>query len=393
MSWYFDQAIKSNAILLDGANLDNKSFPLFTVFKNELISLANGEGLELGYTYPGGQNNLRELIAKQESNLEETPIKMEDIVVNSGGCSGTFDNLFRILSKYHNSGRNKVVVPIPSYPEIFKSLDYNKLSTTYLPTLRKNGFQPTAEELMDHMDSQTVAIFLTNPGNPSCTYIDNAQMEKITQIAKRYGCYLIVDAIFEESPGANKGQKTFHSCKYYDKLIKIKGFSKDRPQLNDLRLGWSVSKNEELNKHLMNSAEVSDYSNSTILERIAIKDMINRTSNTNVNYNNELFNYQKNIKAGLIKGVSLLKNHYCIQDVIEPKAGNIIFARVKDNQLISDSHNLFLYFLNKCNTLVSPGNIFKAPQDELWFRITMSQSPQNFEKNIKKILKSLEDIQ
>ena len=41
MSWYFDQAIKSNAILLDGANLDNKSFPLFTVFKNELIKNYN----------------------------------------------------------------------------------------------------------------------------------------------------------------------------------------------------------------------------------------------------------------------------------------------------------------------------------------------------------------
>jgi aspartate aminotransferase len=388
MTWYFDQGLAQGAVLLDGSNLDGKTFPLFSCFRSELVDVADGKGSELGYSYPGGRNNLRKLLAEHQSNIEDTRITKEHILVNSGGCSGTFDSIFRTLRS--NEKRNEVLLPVPCYPEIIVSVEYNHLKPILIHTNQKNYFHPTAQDIEKNISSQTVAIFLVTPGNPVCTYLNSEVLAEITQIAREHDVWLIVDAIFEESPGASKKQHIFQTCSSYEKLIKIGGWSKDRPQLNDLRLGWSICRNAQMNALLLKAAEISDYSNSTLVERLAIKDMEYRVQLSDPTYTDELLKYHEQVIQGLTDARNLFSRHSQIETVIQPEAGNVLFIKVKPQKEISTSHDLFFYFLNTCNVLVSPGNIFYMPNDELWFRITMSRSPKDFLTYTQKILNSLE---
>lgn len=405
MSWYFDRGIEKGALLLDGANLNKNAFPLFSAYSQELRLIALGEGEELGYSYPGGKNRLRTLIAEHESVLEHHQFQKEDVIVNAGGCSGTFDNIFRIIkSESGSSGRDEIIIPIPFYPEIAKSALFNGLKPVYVTTMRETAFQPNPQEVVEKVSGRTAAIFLTTPGNPACTYLPHDAVKGISDIARDLGSYLVFDSIFEESPGAGVSQNIFHAAGDYDKIIKIKGWSKDRPQLNDLRLGWSVCKNHAINEKLLLAAEVSDFSNSTIAERIAIVDMTLRTKmdrlssgkagtdETLATYISETLTYKGKILNGMNRAIGALKASPAIADVIMPDAGNVIFAMLNDTPKLGTTHDLFFYLLNRGNILVSPGCIFNAPKNQLWYRTTMSIEPDEFLENTNKVLKLLEDL-
>ncbi len=405
MAWYFDRGLERGAVLLDGANLSKDAFPLFDAYKQELYLIAEGKGLELGYSAPGGQSELRRLIAQHQSYLEERSFTKDNVVVNSGGCSGTFDNLFRVLkSESIGTDREEIIIPVPFYSEIGKSVLFNRLKPVFVETDRANNFQPTAKDIEHVLSKKTLAVFLTNPGNPACNYISPEAIREISYSAKGCGSYLIMDSIFEESPGTATRPAVFDLAEDYERLIKITGFSKDRPQLNDLRLGMSISLDPKINQLLVQAAEVSDFSSSTIAERIAMADMDLRVKLDSQNqadretdpklerYVLDIQEYHAKIKKGMEEAISILGSSCCIDDFIRPEAGNVVFARVKDGLGIADTHELFMSILTRGNILVSPGKIFKAPRDELWYRTTMSVEPDIFADRTRKLLTLVEEI-
>ena len=395
--WYFDVALERNAIMLDEANLKSSTFPLFSLISQELVDISLGKGLSLGYSYPGGKKSLRKLIAENESYLEGVDINSEEVIVNSGGCSGTFDNIFRILSSdIAKTGRNQIVLSAPLYPEVLTSIKFNGLEPILVPTKFENGFQPTSEEISDAVTKNTAAIFVVSPGNPSCKYIPQSELIKIAKLSEKMGAYMIHDAVFDESPSAQRGTGIMHYP--YDKIIKIKGLSKDRPQLNDLRIGWCISRDGNLNPRLMNAAEVSAFSNSTISERLVLVDMKyrimlkeNRLEEGVSLYAQELTKYQKTIEEGMNSSMQLMNAHPLIDRITIPEAGNIIFARVSESVGLKNSDQLFDYLLDKKNIMVSPGHLFLPPPEEIWFRVTMNRDPKEFSGYIKTMLEALGD--
>ncbi|OGO85904.1 MAG: hypothetical protein A2Y24_07205 [Clostridiales bacterium GWE2_32_10] len=214
-------------------------------------------------------------------------------------------------------------------------------------------------------------------------------------------CYIVVDAIFEESPNAKRIFQAFKNSSNYYKLIKLKGLSKDTPQLTDLRLGWSICKNQYFNERLLTLSEVTNFSNSTFLESLATIDLQNRVwadnqvNNEYVNiYKNEKDLYHRKIKAGLDRGIKIFEQSKIVDKVISPDAGNILFVKISDSVKskinVKNDHDMFVYVLEKANILITPGHVFGISSDELWFRITMSKSIENFEAGINKLLTVLE---
>jgi|GEM_PF-2334799 len=406
MTWYFDRGLERGALLLDGANLDKGAFPLFSAYKDELAEIAAERGPELGYSYPGGKKELRQLIAERESALEGVPLGPESVVVNSGGCSGTFDNLFRVLSRRaRTDGRSKMIVPTPTYPEIIKSLKYNGLEHIPLETSFERGFQPSPEEIATLSGKDVACIFLVTPGNPACRYLPREDLEEIAGIAKRGGAVLAVDQIFEESPLAERTVESFKASGNYPLLVKLKGFSKDRPQLNDLRLGWSVCLDPALNAELTEAGEVSDYSNSTITERLAIADMRLRNAlgkggsypglsqGDLERYSAELTRYQRKVGEGVKGALEILSASPAIEKFVVPQAGNVIYAKAKGGARgIQSDHELFVSILEGENILVSPGSIYGSPGGDLWYRTTMSIEPEKFLEGTRKVVRHLENL-
>lgn len=404
MAWYFEKGLEKSAELLDDSNFCRDTFPIINSLEKELPNSIFKEA-ELGYSYPGGKKSLRSLIAEHESYLEETPIHTENIIVHGGGCTGAIDNIFRTISKKCSKKRKlNVIIPVPVYPEIIKSVRYNGFNPIYLKTKRENGFQPTINEVNEVRDKDTNAIFITTPGNPAGVYINQQELIKIINLAIKEDYYFIIDSIFEETTLNFINQNIFQGLTNKSKIIKIKGWSKDRPQLNDLRLSWTVSKNQEINDDLIEVETISKYSASKLSQLIAMIDIKYRLLQDKIKSNEKvcsekekliksyianLHDIYSKINSGMKKAIKLMLENDCIVDVVTPDVGNLIFVRARDNPKIKNSHELFLYLLDNANIAVTPGSLFFAPEKELWFRLSMTKKPDIFVDNVRKILYTL----
>lgn len=106
-------------------------------------------------------------------------------------------------------------------------------------------------------------------------------------------------------------------------------------------------------------------------------------------YESELNQTYSKIAYGIKEAVGLLQKNDCVEDVIVPEAGNLLFVKIHKSRTIRNSHSLFLYLLEHANVAVAPGNLFFTPEEELWFRISMTRDPEIFLENVQKILYTL----
>jgi aspartate/methionine/tyrosine aminotransferase len=406
MAWYFDIGIERGALLLDASNLDWFEFPLYDCVRKEIYRTLEdpSEDMDWGYSYPGGKKNLRKLIAIHESYLEKAKITEEDVIVVGNGVTGVFNFISQFLLKESQTNhKNQIIYPVPAYAGLMKSIEYYGLIPVIFKTLRSNNFCPTHKEVVNCYNDKVAAIILSNPGNPACNLIDDEELKKIIDFAREKDIYVIIDSIFEESPSIGKKHfRNFNISDNYEKLIKIKGFSKDTPQLGDLRLGWSVSKNNYFNYKMLELNEITNFSNSTFLESLAIVEMQYRVwSNSNENdesiqkYKREKETYQNKIISGLSLAIEYLKEINIVEDIIIPDVGNILFIKISDSVKkktgINNSHDMFVYILEKANILITPGHVFGIEIEELWFRVTMSRNEVLFYNGLKKIISVLEE--
>ena len=400
MSWYFDKALDRKAILLDGSNLNWFAYPLFDCIKDEINRTLNSPqpNMDWGYTYPGGLTKFRELIALHESFIEKTGIEKEDVIIGGNGVTGVINFICRFLSEEaKKTGKNELIYPVPSYSGLLMCFSSYDLKPVVVQTEREENFCISFDTISEKFNKKTAAILITNPNNPACCYFNDNKLKKIFEFAVKNDLYIILDAIFEESPSRNpKFIQAFNITKNYNKLIKIKGFSKDIPQLSDLRLGWSISKNKNFNDKMLEYGEATNYSNSSFLEELGKQVMQHRVwldqgiENESVaKYKSNLEYYHKKIFYGLDKALELLGKSTVFNDHIIPDAGNIIFASIDKDICIKkgiyDSHELFLYILEKTNILVTPGHVFGLDFDKLWFRITVSKEPEVVFDSLKQI--------
>lgn len=404
MSWYFDIGLSKGALLLDASNLDWFDFPLFLNIKKEIYRTLEDptEDMDWGYSYPGGKNKLRELIALHESFLENVDIQKKNVIVGGNGVTGVLNFVAQFLCKKGKElNKNEIIYPQPAYAGLLKSLDYYSFDVKKIKTQNSNGFIVTYEEIKNAISDNTLAVLITNPGNPVCNFMSKEEFYKIVDICIKKDIYIIWDAIFEESPKTNYVKyNVFKKFNYYDKLIKIKGFSKDIPQLSDLRLGWSISFSDEFNNEMLELSEITNYSNSTFLEALGIVEMQHRVgvdqkiNNESINtYIEEKKNYWNKINDIKLEAINYLKSNKIISCCFDQECGNIIFARVNDivkqTKNIKTNHDLFVYIMKKCNILITPGHVFGTDINELWFRVTVSRNKNDFLNGLKKICETL----
>lgn len=401
MSNYFEIAEQQGGVLLDASNFPLDVYPIMTHVRNTFMDIAQGK-FELGYDNPGGSYTLRELIADHESHLEGISLNRSNVAVSSGGVTGAFDNIFRYLARIYESS-SEVIIPIPAYPEIERAVSYNGLTPVRVDTTYENGFQPTLQDIAEKCNKKTACVFITSPGNPYSKRISEDTLLKIIGIAGKFGAYIVLDAIFEEA-NLNPSSQPFLSVSNYPRLIKIKGLSKDRPHMNDFRIGWSISKDYNIIHGLSLASEVAGFCVSKTIDALATSEMRLRVQ-TNTqdsrktsspefkSYMEELSRFYSMINRGLELSDALLINHPAVEKYCIPDAGNLIFVQVKkefaEKKGIITEDDLFLYLLESTGIGITPGHVFGTNPEELWFRVTMTKHPEYFKQQLEKVIEAL----
>lgn len=402
MNEYFDIGLARHALLMDASNLDWFTFPLFNCIRNEIYRTLEDpdEDMDWGYSYPGGKTRLRELIASHESKLEGETISKDNVIVGGNGTTGALNFVAQIIAKENGFKDDiEVIYPVPAYAGLMKSLTFYGLKPRVILMDKANDYKMTLSDVKNAYTDKTVALLITNPANPACLFIEPNELEKIVNFCINKNIYIIYDAIFEEAPMYNdKRVQIFKLAKDYPKLIKIKGFSKDIPQLSDLRCGWTICKNPDFINSLLELGEATNYSNSTFLEALGIVEMQMRVNVDNkdnskdtLKYIEEKEKYHKQIKSLFYDAYDyLLSEKDVVEHVVLPDAGNIMFITLNGDLChkkgVTTSHELFVYILEKENILVTPGNVFGLPLEDISFRITISRGHEQFMDGLKRII-------
>ncbi|WP_299013790.1 pyridoxal phosphate-dependent aminotransferase [uncultured Polaribacter sp.] len=195
----------------------------------ETLSYARSEGSEIYRT------KLAKYYVKNNIN-----VSADNIVVTTGGSEA----LLFTIGSITDPG-DEIIIPEPFYA------NYNGFSTAsgvkVVPVISKiedNFALPKIEDFEKLITSNTKAILICNPGNPTGYLYSEEELEKLKAIVLKHDLYLIADEVYREFAYNGLQHKSVLSVDgLEDNAIVIDSVSK-RYSMCGARIGCIVSKND-----------------------------------------------------------------------------------------------------------------------------------------------------
>jgi len=186
------------------------------------------------YTENPGIPELRSRIA--EIFTEDTGRKTEvgDVVVTTGAMAALYTTLMSIADP-----GDEVIVMSPSWPNYLMQMTLLGIRPVTVSTNETNGHVPTIEQLESAVSVRTKAVLLNSPCNPTGAVIDQTQMARIIDFARRADIYVISDEVYDKIVY----EGTHVSAASYDsdgRVVCIHSFSKTY-SMTGWRVGYAVA--------------------------------------------------------------------------------------------------------------------------------------------------------
>ncbi|WOL09197.1 hypothetical protein Cni_G17950 [Canna indica] len=160
---------------------------------------------------------------QRENNLNKSSVMV------TAGANQAFVNLVLMLCDPGDS----VVMFAPYYFNAYMSFQMTGITNILVGPTDPNTLQPDAEWLEKTLSNNPVPKLVTvvNPGNPSGAYIPETLLQKISDLCKRAGSWLVIDNTYEYF--MYDGLK--HSCIEDNHIVNVFSFSKAYGMM-----GWRV---------------------------------------------------------------------------------------------------------------------------------------------------------
>lgn len=189
------------------------------------------------YTPTSGIAELKEKICKY--TLENYGIEVSP--ANISVSSGAKQSIYNFLVCAVNPG-DEVVFPAPywvSYTEMVKLVYGQPIAVK-----PSSGLLCSFEELEKHITSNTKAIMLNTPNNPSGLIYGADFIEKVVNLCEERGIFLLMDDIYNKLvfDGVNVPSAFSFSKRKIDEsnIVSVNGVSKTF-SMTGFRIGWSVA--------------------------------------------------------------------------------------------------------------------------------------------------------
>jgi len=259
---------EGNGILLD-AN-ENSWGSTFT----NTNDLCNGKlNLELNRYPDPHQNAMKKFVG----NILSIP---KDNLFFGVGSDEIIDLLIRIFC---NPGKDKVIIPEPTYGMYKVACDVNDVST--VKVLLNDNFQVDLEEIRKNYSTRVKMIFLCSPNNPTGNLLNKRD---VISLCKEFNSIIVVDEAYIDFSGSGS---MINEIKEFPNLIILRTFSKAWG-LAGIRLGYCAA-NSEIIKLLF---KIKAPYNINTLTRFALEASINN------------FELKEKYVKGLVKERERLKN-------------------------------------------------------------------------------------
>lgn len=243
-------------------NLASSTGPHWSV---DALTQLGGAPLPLGdimlsYAPPQGAAGLRAAVAALHG-------VDPDHVVMTTGASEALSILLCLASR---PGGN-VVIPDPAYPAYGALAQSVGLNHQPYRMASANGFAQDPDAILATANSDTVAVILNTPHNPTGVVMARDAIETLAAMLAARSIPLIVDEVYHP---------LFHSRPQLSaagipNVIVISDLSKAM-SLPGLRAGWIIEADAETRKKIINARSYFTISGSPLLEHLAQHALINR---------------------------------------------------------------------------------------------------------------------
>lgn len=337
----------------------------------ELIAMADTDSLQLweqlrlGYTETRGLPLLRQEIAKMHNT-----VNADNVLI----CSGAEEAIYATMQILAHPGCHAVIVT-PCYQSHKTIPAYCGAEITEV-AIKPDGDQWKLDfnELENAVRNNTKFISINFPNNPTSYLPDRETFLKIVQLAKNIGAYLLSDEIYRHSE-QNESDRLPAACDIYEKGISLSGTSK-LWGLPGLRIGWLISHDTALLKHICSVKNYLSLCNSAPSEILTIMAIRAR---------NRIFNRNREIVLSNLKLLDAFFLQYA--DLFEwrrPNAGITAYTRLKApipvDQFVEK-------LIREQGVVLLPGSVYDDPRN--FFRIgfgraNMSEALAQFSSFVKR---------
>ncbi|PLR99940.1 pyridoxal phosphate-dependent aminotransferase [Bacillus sp. T33-2] len=323
------------------------------------------------YTPSGGLPALKKAIASKLKEDQGLDYALNEIIVTNGAKHGLY-TLFQVILDQGD----EVIIPIPywvSYPEQVKLAGGVPV---YVEGSETNGFKITAEQLRNAVTSNTRAVIINSPSNPTGMVYSREELEALGQVCLEHGILIISDEIYEKLiySGNRHVSVAEISPELKRQTILINGVSKSH-SMTGWRIGYAAGDRVIINA----MTDLASHSTSNPTTTAQYGTIAAYTgSQQPVEEMRQAFEERLDIifeKLTEIPGLSCIK----------PQGAFYLFPNVKEASALTGCKNVDEFaelLLTEARVAVIPGSGFGAPD---YIRLSYATSLEQLETAIERI--------
>ena len=193
---------------------------------------------EVKYEPTDGTPSLKKAIIRYTEENYDRVAAPQNIIVSDGAKQSLWNVLFALLNP-----QDEVIVLAPywvSYPEMVRMVG----GIPVIVTPEDGSFVPSFEEIGRVVGSDTKAIIVNNPNNPSGAVYPEGLIARITDLCESKGIYMICDDIYHKLVFDGKVAVPAYQCTSKDvensRVVAINGVAK-LYGMTGFRIGWVVA--------------------------------------------------------------------------------------------------------------------------------------------------------
>lgn len=310
----------------------------------------------LGYTESQGSPTLRSEICR----LYET-MQPDDILVHTGAEEAIFLFMFAAFKEYDH-----VIVHSPGYQSLAEVARAAGCDVSPWRAREENGWSLDLDELRHLMRTNTKAIIINTPHNPTGHLMSRQDYEAVHKFARANKLLLFSDEVYRESE-YDPATRLPAACDLGDHAVSL-GVTSKTYGLAGLRIGWIATKNKKIYEKMASLKDYTTICNSAPSEFLAEVAMRNRQKISERNLGI--------IKQNLTIIDDLFTRHSSLFSWVRPQAGSMAFPRYLGGNVEKFCDEL----VKKAGVLLLPGSIYDDSHNHFRLGLGRKNLPQAVER-------------
>lgn len=324
------------------------------------------------YSHTRGRPELRQALKRYLDSLYGIDLDERRITVPGAAMLGVTIAAQTALT----TGSHGLIVG-PVWPNIDSVFRVTGAEVSYVrQRLTENGWQLTADEIIDAVRPDTRAIFVNSPCNPTGWVMSAEEQAKLLEFARAERVLIIADEVYHRTVFDGAHAPSFlNLAREDDPVVVVNGFSKAWA-MTGWRIGWVITPVQ----HEIHWTALSECFNTTTnvfcqLGAVAALDQ----GEEFVRAQQKQFTRGRELVDAAFGGHPLI-------DYVSPAGAFYAFPKVRG---CTDSMAFAEGVLAEEDVGIAPGYTF-GPGNDAHFRVCFAQSPERLEEGLSRIVRYIE---